>query len=102
MKTLLLLLSFLVVSTAFAQESNEKKIKLGTYYFAGWAGKNAKDDGTPENAWAKGMPGNATKKLVTEYSDRMPPWGWRDDAPGMMEHQIDDSSLSPSPSLYTL
>jgi hypothetical protein len=89
MKTLLLLLSFLVVSTAFAQESNEKKIKLGTYYFAGWAGKNAKDDGTPENAWAKGMPGNATKKLVTEYSDRMPPWGWRDDAPGMMEHQID-------------
>lgn len=69
--------------------SQEKRLKLGAYYFAGWAGKNARDDGTPENAWAKGMPGNATKMLVTDYTGRMPPWGWRDDAPGVMEQQID-------------
>lgn len=73
---------------AHAQEA-QKNLKLGAYFYAGWSGKRAQDDGTPENAWAKGMPLSAAKRLVTEFTGRMPLWGWRDDAPGMMEKQID-------------
>lgn len=80
----LILLSFPV----FSQERNPK-MKIGAYYFEAWAGKCPYDDGTPEHAWAKGMPTHATKTLVTDYSGRMPLWGWRDDAPGIMEKQID-------------
>jgi hypothetical protein len=65
------------------------RMKLGAYYFAGWAGKSAFDDGTPENAWAKGMPTHYTKKLATEFAGRTPVWGWRDDTPALMERQID-------------
>jgi hypothetical protein len=71
-----------------AQET-KPRIKLGAYYFGGWAGKNRSDDGTPENAWAKGMPTSVRKKLVTEFAGRMPVWGWRDDTQEIMERQID-------------
>jgi hypothetical protein len=65
------------------------RIKLGAYYFAGWAGKCPYDDGTPENAWAKGMPSHFTKMLATEFSGRTPIWGWRDDSQAIMDRQID-------------
>lgn len=64
-------------------------MKLGAYYFAGWSGKCPQDDGTPENAWAKGMPSHFTKMLATKYKGRTPIWGWRDDTPEIMEMQID-------------
>lgn len=64
-------------------------IKLGAYYFAGWAGKCPYDNGTTENAWAKGMPTHFTKMLATEFSGREPIWGWRDDTQAIMEQQID-------------
>lgn len=70
-----------------AQEP-KPKIKLGAFYFAGWAGKCEQDDGTPANAWAKGMPSHFTKKLATEFAGRTPIWGWRDDSPELMERQI--------------
>lgn len=72
----------------FAQKSGPT-MKIGAYYFEAWSGKCPYDDGKPEHAWAKGMPTHATKKLVTEFAGRMPLWGWRDDAPGVMEQQID-------------
>ncbi len=81
---LLISLSF----PTFGQKINPK-MKIGAYYFEAWAGKCPYDDGKPEHAWAKGMPTHATKTLVTSYADRMPIWGWRDDAPGVMEKQID-------------
>ncbi len=74
--------------TAAAQEARPC-VKLGAYYFAGWAGKSAFDDGMPENAWAKGMPTHYTKKLATEFAGRRPLWGWRDDTRELMERQID-------------
>lgn len=83
---LLLLMAFVNLSTAAEAKKN---IKVGAYYFAGWAGKCAQDDGTPENAWAKGMPSHYTKKLATTYSGRTPIWGWRDDTKELMERQID-------------
>ena len=65
------------------------RIKLGAYYFAGWAGKCPLDDGKPEHAWAKGMPTHFTKRLAGEFAGRAPVWGWRDDTHQLMERQID-------------
>ena len=76
------------VGQAGAQEA-KPRMKLGAYYFAGWAGKNALDDGKPEHTWAKGMPTHFTKRLATEFAGRTPVWGWRDDTPELMERQID-------------
>ncbi len=84
-----ILLSILFVfSLSDAKAKRSPRIKLGAYYFAGWAGKCPYDDGTPENAWAKGMPTHYTKKLATEFSGRTPIWGWRDDSMELMERQI--------------
>jgi lysophospholipase L1-like esterase len=69
--------------------TNTPRMKIGAYYFAGWAGKSPFDDGTPEHAWAKGMPTHFTKKLATDFAGRTPVWGWRDDTPELMERQID-------------
>ena len=71
-----------------AQES-QPRMKLGAYYFAGWCGKCRQDDGKPEHAWAKDMPSHISQKLLTEFAGRTPLWGWREDAPGVMERQID-------------
>jgi len=70
-------------------QAAKPRMKLGAYYFEGWAGRSAFDDGTPQRAWAKGMPTHFTKKLATEYAGRTPLWGWRDDDPEIMERQID-------------
>ena len=65
------------------------RLKLGAYYFAGWSGKSPYDDGSVSNAWAKGMPTHFTRKLGTDFAGRTPVWGWREDAPGITERQID-------------
>ena len=70
-------------------QDTKLRMKLGAYYFAGWAGKCAFDDGKPENAWAKDMPTHYTKRLATEFAGRTPLWGWRDDTPELMVRQID-------------
>jgi len=72
---------------AQAQDA-QPRMKLGAYYFAGWAGKCPYDDGSVSNAWAKGMPTHYTKKLATEFAGRTPTWGWRDDTLELMERQI--------------
>ena len=76
------------MADAQAQEV-KPRIKLGAYYFAGWCGQCRQDDGKPEHAWAKGMPSHISQKLLTEFAGRTPLWGWREDAPGVMERQID-------------
>ncbi len=68
------LLALSAAQEAGAQEP-KPRMKLGAYYFAGWAGKCTFDDGKPENAWAKGMPTHFTKKLATEFAGRTPVWG---------------------------
>jgi hypothetical protein len=72
-----------------AAQQTKPRMKVGAYYFAGWSGKSQFDDGTPEHAWAKGMPTHFTKKLATEFAGRTPLWGWRDDTKELMERQID-------------
>ena len=89
-KSLILILLFL--SNGCSKDPGtpvaKSSMKLGAYYFAGWAGKCPYDDGKPENAWAKGMPTHFTKKLATDFAGREPVWGWRDDSQAIMEQQI--------------
>ena len=35
------------------------------------------------------MPTHYTRRLATEFADREPLWGWRDDTPEIMRRQID-------------
>ena len=61
---------------------------VGAYYFDGWSGKSrwADDPGQP---WAIDAPTHLTKRMVMEFPEREPIWGWRDDTPEIMERQID-------------
>jgi hypothetical protein len=92
-KSNVILLAGVFILTMFAWTAGAQKakpnMKVGAYYFAGWAGKSPYDDGTPEHAWAKGMPTHFTRKFITEFSGRTPIWGWRDDTHELMERQID-------------
>jgi hypothetical protein len=85
------LLTLTVCSKEARAQSRQSipRMKIGAYYFDGWAGKNRLDDGAPEHTWAKGMPYSMTKRLATEFTGRMPVWGWRDDTQELMERQID-------------
>lgn len=61
---------------------------VGAYYFDGWAGRSErwKDDAT----WAAlNPPTHLTKRMLDEFADREPIWGWRDDSLTVMERQID-------------
>ena len=69
-----------------ASAAPKPRALVGAYYFDGWAGKN-KDADTA--AWAKDAPTHLTKRMLDEFADREPVWGWRDDAPDAMRRQID-------------
>jgi hypothetical protein len=69
-------------------QGNSANIKVGAYYFDGWAGKNKLAD-DPNEPWAKNAPTHLTKRFVREFSNREPVWGWRDDTQEIMERQID-------------
>jgi hypothetical protein len=61
---------------------------VGAYYFDGWAGRSErwKDDA----AWTVlRPPTHLTKRLIEEFADREPLWGWRDDNLEIVERQID-------------
>ena len=65
-----------------------KKITVGAYYFDGWAGRNS-FAADPEQLWAKNAPTHLTRRMVDEFPEREPVWGWRDDSLAIMERQID-------------
>jgi hypothetical protein len=64
------------------------KATVGAYYFDGWAGRNAHAD-DPNEPWATNAPTHLTRRMIEEFPEREPIWGWRDDAPAVMERQID-------------
>ncbi|MDP4226210.1 MAG: glycoside hydrolase family 99-like domain-containing protein [Bacteroidota bacterium] len=82
----------LFVLSAWTSNSGPKKQKtkviVGAYYFDGWAGKNSNAN-NPDEPWAKTAPTHLTRRMVEEFSDREPVWGWRDDSQAIMEKQID-------------
>lgn len=63
-------------------------MNVGVYYFDGWAGKN-RNANNPNEPWAKYAPSHLTRRMVEEFADREPVWGWRDDSQEIMERQID-------------
>jgi len=72
-------LPFLFACSAHGQEL---RAKAGAYYFDGWTGA---------------YPYHITERLTTEFFDREPVWGWRDDSLEIVEQQIDyaaDNGLS--------
>lgn len=69
------------------EKENPDKIKVGAWYFGGWSFK-------PD---ANGHTFHISPTLVTQFSDREPLWGWREDKPEIMVEQINyaaDAGLS--------
>lgn len=69
-------------------QAAKHRATVGAYYFDGWAGRSErwKDDA----AWATlNPPTHLTKRMLDEFADREPIWGWRDDSLEIMEQQID-------------
>jgi hypothetical protein len=62
------------------------RAQVGAYYFDGWAGKHKDAD---KAEWAKNAPTHLTQRMLKEFPDREPLWGWRDDSPEVVERQID-------------
>jgi len=50
-----------------------RNVRIGAYYFDGWAGTDR----------------FVTKRMLAEFPEREPIWGWRDDSLEVMERQID-------------
>jgi hypothetical protein len=64
------------------------KLKVGAYYFDGWA-KPHQSANDPNEPWAKNASSKVSRRMVEEFGDREPVWGWRDDSQSIMEKQID-------------
>lgn len=83
-------LSFLSIFTACNKEDKEpiksevSDVNIGAYYFDGWSGKN-----TSSAPWAVNAPTHLTYRMLTEFPEREPIWGWRNDELEIMERQID-------------
>ncbi|MFH1024050.1 MAG: glycoside hydrolase family 99-like domain-containing protein [Planctomycetota bacterium] len=63
-------------------------MNVGAYYFDGWAGRNKLAD-DPSQPWARNAPAQLTQRMIQEFPEREPVWGWRDDSLEIMERQID-------------
>lgn len=70
---------------------NKTNLMIGAYYFDGWSGKNYSGE-----SWADSVnaPTGLTYKLMTQFPEREPIWGWRNDDIKIMEQQIDLASAN--------
>jgi ketosteroid isomerase-like protein len=55
-----------------SKDDADNKAMVGLYYFDGWSNEQ-----------------HLTKLLTTEFADRKPVWGWKDDTVEIMQKQID-------------
>lgn len=89
MNTIKIFCALLIAIGMFSCGSKKEKIAtIGVYYFDGWAGKNRSANDT-EQSWAKNAPTHLSKRMVEEFPEREPIWGWRDDSMKIIEQQID-------------
>ncbi|MDR0704030.1 MAG: glycoside hydrolase family 99-like domain-containing protein [Planctomycetaceae bacterium] len=72
----------------YVHSGKDKPATIGVYYFDGWAGKHKLAD-DPNEPWAKNAPISLSRRMVEEFPEREPLWGWRDDTQEIMERQID-------------
>jgi hypothetical protein len=69
-------------------QPSKPRATVGAYYFDGWAGESQRWSEDP--VWLKlHPPTHLTKRMLDEFGDREPVWGWRDDKLEIMEQQID-------------
>jgi hypothetical protein len=82
------MLSMVALGDEVRKAEPKPRAMVGAYYFDGWAGRNkfAKD---PNQPWAANAPTHLTRRMVEEFPQREPVWGWRDDSVEIMERQID-------------
>lgn len=66
----------------------EKPAMVGVYYYDGWSGKN-RHANNPDEPWAKNVSRQVTRRMIEDFPDREPVWGWRHDTKEIMERQID-------------
>ena len=83
MKKLILCVSSALTAISMMAQSG---VQIGAYYFDGWSGHRP---GQEEWALKTNAPTGLTYKLMTEYKDREPLWGWRNDDIKIMERQIE-------------
>ena len=83
MRGLLITYLFFAAGTLLCAQNH---ILIGAYYFDGWSGKSPSTED-----WAKraNAPTGLTYKLMTDFPEREPVWGWRNDDIRIMERQID-------------
>ena len=62
-----------VIPPAVRAEPPKPRATVGAYYFDGWTGQTF----------------HITELLQTEFADRKPLWGWKDDTIEIMQKQID-------------
>ncbi len=61
---------------------------IGAYYFDGWAGRSGLA-GDAKEPWARNAPTHLSRRMIEEFPERQPIWGWRDDSPAIIKQQID-------------
>jgi len=95
-----ILITIVNITCSYAQPSSslvqQKSPVIGAYYFEGWAGSTLYFPNSKE-PWVQNAPTHLSKRLVEEFPQRQPVWGWRDDSPAIMERQISlaaDNGLS--------
>ncbi len=90
--TIFTLVAVLVITLfptiSYAQTAKQSKASVGAYYFDGWAGQSHQAN-DPNQPWAKDAPTHLTRRMLEEFPEREPIWGWRDDSLPIMEQQID-------------
>lgn|GEM_PF-6199311 len=80
---LLIFLSLMMIQTSCKGNvpnppATKTTVKVGAWYFGGWSFP------ADENGYTF----HISPTLVTQFSDREPIWGWREDKPGVMVDQI--------------
>ena len=78
-------LEILTLSASAEGKQGERgsKATVGAYYFDGWAGRNT-HAGNPQEPWATNAPTHLTRRMIQEFPEREPIWGWRDDSLAVM------------------
>jgi hypothetical protein len=75
------------LAAATSPQPSKARATVGAYYFDGWAGSSERWRDDPQ--WTRlNPPTHLTRRLLEEFADREPAWGWRDDTLDVMERQI--------------
>jgi len=78
--------SWVALKRVDAGPAPSPRAMVGAYYFDGWAGRHRLAE---TEVWAQKAPTHLSRRMLDEFPEREPLWGWRDDRLEVMERQID-------------